>query len=110
MAAGLIPVFCIGESLASGNLRDCWLGTKRTIASSLVPLADALTNENFILAYEPVWAIGTGKTATPEDANNTMAEIRGILTELGLPRDLYILYGGSAKPEECQSVVVQRTY
>lgn len=105
MAAGLIPVFCIGESLAQREQGIVGSVLKEQIASSLVPLADTLTNENFILAYEPVWAIGTGKTATPEDANNTMAEIRGILTELGLPRDLYMLYGGSAKPENAKALL-----
>lgn len=105
IAAGLIPVFCIGESLAQREQGVVGAVLKEQIASSLAPLAGLLSKENLILAYEPVWAIGTGKTATPEDANDTMAEIRVILEELGLPKDLFLLYGGSAKPDNAKALL-----
>ena len=105
MAAGLTPVFCVGESLEQREQGVVASVLKEQIESSLAPLAETIHKDNFILAYEPVWAIGTGKTATPEDANDTMAEIRRILGELGLPQDLYILYGGSAKPENAKALL-----
>ena len=60
--------------------------------------------ERVIIAYEPVWAIGTGKTATAEDANNTIICIRNKIKELYKTDDIDILYGGSIKPENAKEL------
>lgn len=98
--AGLTPIVCVGESLErreSGGT-DEWVRDQITYGFVNVKKADALA---CVVAYEPIWAIGTGRTATSEQANETIGVIRGAL------RDLYgdttaggirILYGGSVKP------------
>ncbi|MGI5874204.1 MAG: triose-phosphate isomerase [Bacillota bacterium] len=104
--AGMIPVFCVGESEAEREDGSYGQVLRRQIENALGGLA--LTKETFFLAYEPVWAIGTGKTATPEDADETMGMIRSILKETGLPEDLYLLYGGSAKPANAASLLSRK--
>lgn len=104
MDAGIIPILCIGETLEQreGGFFDGVLERQLREALDDIPL---INKENFILAYEPVWAIGTGKTATPEDADHTMGMIRSILKDMGLPKSLHILYGGSAKPENAKALL-----
>ena len=69
-----------------------------------------MTNEevkNTIIAYEPIWAIGTGKTATSEDANNSIKQIRNKIKELygeAVSEEVIILYGGSVKPENAKEL------
>lgn len=96
---GLVPVFCIGETLEereSGKTFDIVLSQ---VKNGLIGVE--LNNESeIIVAYEPVWAIGTGKTATPEQAEEVHAKIRELLQELygEMGQDISILYGGSVKP------------
>ena len=96
--AGLIPMLCVGETLDEREKGD----TEKVISQQLVEglsLAD-LTQE-FVIAYEPVWAIGTGKVATPEIAEKAHFYLRGILSEVlkskNKAEDVSILYGGSVK-------------
>jgi len=95
----LTPIFCFGETLEqreAGKTLDIVLGQiKAGLVNIKIENADQL-----ILAYEPVWAIGTGKTATPDQAEEVHAAIRSLLKELygDLGADLSILYGGSVKP------------
>lgn len=106
MAENVIPVYCIGESLEqreNGSYREVLTAQVKEVLTGL-----SLTRDNFILAYEPVWAIGTGKTATADDADRTMALIREALAECGLPSDLYILYGGSAKPANAEELLSRK--
>ncbi len=96
--AGLIPVVCVGEQLAE---REAGI-TRQVIAAQLAPVlagADGAGVENVVLAYEPVWAIGTGRTASPEQAQEVHAFIREAVTrEWGNEAArLKILYGGSVK-------------
>ena len=103
---GLIPVFCVGESL--GQREDRSFG--KVLAAQLSEVLtgiDGLQQDNLIIAYEPVWAIGTGKTATPADADETMGLIREILQKISLPLDIPLLYGGSAKPENAETLLAQ---
>jgi triosephosphate isomerase len=95
---GLIPVLCVGETLEerrAGRVEEVVL---RQLEAALGPLTDG--EGRFLVAYEPVWAIGTGETATPDDASAAHGTIRGRLAGVpGLQADgVPILYGGSVKP------------
>lgn len=96
--AGLVPVLCVGETLQerqSGRLEEVIL---RQLDATLDALRVA---ERFLIAYEPVWAIGTGETATPADASDAHAVLRARLEDaLGVAASatVPILYGGSVKP------------
>lgn len=105
---GLKPIFCIGETLEE---RESGI-TNDVIARQL----DAILNTegvaslaNAVLAYEPVWAIGTGKTATPEQAQEVHAFIRGKIAALdaGVADGLRILYGGSMNPGNAADLIAQ---
>ena len=105
----LKPIYCIGETLEereSGKTLDV---VKAQVIEGLAnfPLAEV---ENLVVAYEPVWAIGTGKTATDEMAQEVHAYVRGLLTDLfgDIPgSSIRILYGGSMKPENASGLLSQ---
>lgn len=99
LEAGLHPVVCIGETLEereSGTEQD-------VVAAQLSPLP---LESDITLAYEPVWAIGTGQTATPEQAQEMHAFIRSHLPE-DRREQTRILYGGSMKPDNAQELLAQ---
>jgi triosephosphate isomerase len=107
--AGLTAIFCIGETLQEREagqtfaVLDCQL--KKGL-DNLLP--DEIAH--VILAYEPVWAIGTGKTATAEQAQESHAFIRQLIAELystSLADGIRILYGGSVKPDNIRSLMLQ---
>lgn len=107
--AGLIAIVCVGETLAERES-----GQASTIVQSqLIKGLDGLTvadTERIIIAYEPVWAIGTGKTATPEQAQEMHAVIRSTIAGThGKPiaDGMRILYGGSVKPENIGELMSQ---
>jgi len=108
-AAGLSPFVCVGESLEereSGTMKDV---IRKQVLGSLRGTGeeDVL---HVVLAYEPLWAIGTGRTATPEQAQEVHAFIRNILIDLyGLEVALRvrIQYGGSVKPENIRALMAQ---
>ncbi|MEO7254385.1 MAG: triose-phosphate isomerase [Casimicrobium sp.] len=96
VAAGLMPVICVGETLAE---RESGLA-EATVAEQLAPCAGLIAGapKNVLIAYEPVWAIGTGKTATPAEAQAMHAFIRAELEKLSAAAaDIPLLYGGSVK-------------
>jgi triosephosphate isomerase len=99
-AAGLVPVVCVGESLEQRDGGATMQVVETQVRHGLVELsAEAL--ETLVLAYEPVWAIGTGRTATPAQAEEVHAHIRSVLREVapqGIADRVRILYGGSVKP------------
>lgn len=101
LKAGLTPVVCIGETQTEQEAGE----TNAVIARQLAPVlalgADAVAN--MVLAYEPVWAIGTGLTATPDQAQAVHAVIRSALADLGAPQ-VRILYGGSVKASNAASL------
>lgn len=103
---GLIPIYCVGESLSQREDRSFGKVLAAQLSEVLIGI-DGLQQDNLIIAYEPVWAIGTGKTATPKDADETMGLIREILQKISLPRDIPLLYGGSAKPENAETLLAQ---
>ncbi len=104
---GLVPIFCLGESLEEREGGKTFEVVRRQLVGGMGEVRPE-EPEGFVIAYEPVWAIGTGKTATPEQAQ----EVHGFLREeLGalLGRDfaegVRILYGGSVKPANAAGLV-----
>ncbi len=97
-AAGLVPIVCVGESLAERESGQTEVVVRRQLQAVLEAGAAAAL-ERAIIAYEPVWAIGTGMTATPEQAQQVHANIRAQVAALDarIAADLRILYGGSVK-------------
>jgi triosephosphate isomerase len=105
--AGLLAVVCIGETLAERESGRTFEVLASQLKGSLAGFKTA-DEKQLILAYEPVWAIGTGKTATKEEAQQTQAYIRQELGKLKLPAEnLRILYGGSVKPDNAASLMAQ---
>ncbi len=103
---GLKPIVCVGETLEQREE-----GKTVEIITKQTQLAlDGLTNEqveNTIIAYEPIWAIGTGKTATSEDANNSIKEIRNKIGKIygqNTADRVIIQYGGSVKPSNAKEL------
>jgi len=110
LAAGLKPIVCIGELLAEreGNKTEQVLDTQLHQGLAGLTAADM---KNVVLAYEPVWAIGTGKTATPAMAQETHAYIRKVLTAMfgsETAETVRIQYGGSMKAENAKLLVEQK--
>jgi triosephosphate isomerase (TIM) len=107
LEAGLRPIMCVGESLAE---RESGLVEKvlhRQVEVGLKGIAADHVSE-IVLAYEPVWAIGTGRTATPEQAEETHAFIRSVLAGLfdqSSADRIRIQYGGSVKPENTEDLM-----
>ncbi len=100
LGAGMTPIICLGETLEERELGTTDEKVKGQVEAAFqrLPADDA---SRCIVAYEPIWAIGTGRNATPDDANNTIGVIRGhVRVGLGdaLADGLRILYGGSVKP------------
>jgi triosephosphate isomerase (TIM) len=104
--AGLGVIFCVGESLEEREAGRTFDVIKREVEAGLAEV----DSENLVVAYEPIWAIGTGKTATTDQAQEIHSYIRKILAELYGPRaeDIRILYGGSVTPENVNGLMACR--
>ena len=103
LAHNLKPIVCVGEKLEE---REAGMATQIITEQTTKALEGLSTDEvkKVIIAYEPIWAIGTGKTATSEDANNSIKDIRArVARDFGqeIADETIILYGGSMKPENC---------
>jgi triosephosphate isomerase (TIM) len=109
LAAGLTPILCVGETLAEREAGQTEAVLERQICGGLA----ALTGVEFsriILAYEPVWAIGTGRTATPEMAGESHRHLRRkaeALFTADRADGMRILYGGSVKPDNIKGLMAQ---
>jgi triosephosphate isomerase len=107
LEAGLRPIMCVGESLAERESGSVQKVLGRQVAEGLKDVsADHLSE--IVLAYEPVWAIGTGRTASPAQAEEVHAFLRSLLAELfdqSAAGKTRILYGGSVKPENTEDLM-----
>jgi len=107
LKGALVPIFCIGETLAAREAGETFAVLERQVKGGL----EGLTATQFapiIVAYEPVWAIGTGKTASDEQAQEAHAFIRGVLSRIYGKESAdkaRILYGGSVKPENIKGLM-----
>ena len=107
LAGGLFPIYCVGELLEDREAGNAEGVVQRQLREGLDGL-DPAEATRVVVAYEPVWAIGTGRTATPGDAGAMHAVIRGLLGDLfGEPeaQEAVILYGGSVKPDNARDLL-----
>ena len=103
---GLKPIVCVGETLEQREVGE----TEKIVTNQIAKAFEGIASENLeniIVAYEPIWAIGTGKTATKEDANNTIMQIRKKLAEIygqNEAEGVIIQYGGSVKSSNAKEL------
>jgi triosephosphate isomerase len=109
LGAGLPPIVCVGETLAEREANHTEAVLQRQFEGGFA----ALTPQDFsriLVAYEPVWAIGTGRTATPEIASEVHRHVRGLAAKMFTPElasALRLLYGGSVKPDNIRGLMEQ---
>ncbi len=102
----LTVIFCFGEELAERQAENHFNVVENQLREGLFHISEA-DWDNIVLAYEPVWAIGTGETATPEQAQEMHNFIRTLISEnisLGIAENTSILYGGSVKPDNAKEI------
>lgn len=109
LGSGLIPILCVGETLGEREANRTWDVIERQLTQGLKEI-DLAACEEFVIAYEPVWAIGTGRTATPAQAEEVHAKIRRhIAARFG--KDVAdrrrIIYGGSVKPSNSRELFME---
>jgi triosephosphate isomerase len=110
LAAGLVPILCVGERLAERDGGETFARVDRQITVGLQGLA-ADAARRVVIAYEPVWAIGTGRTATPAQAEEVHEYIRRRVAALlgeDVAAGMRILYGGSVKPANAASLMAEK--
>ena len=112
VSTGLLPVVCVGETKEERDAGSMWEKVSGQVRAVFEHLdAGEVGGEAIVFAYEPIWAIGTGETATPEDAQDAIGRIRGLLGELGgedFAGEVRILYGGSIKPGNVDDIMAQK--
>jgi triosephosphate isomerase len=106
LARGITPVVCVGETLAEREAGHTEEVVKRQLSAVIHQLAHCAAE--MVVAYEPVWAIGTGRTASPEQAQAVHAVLRAQLqAATGRAASMKILYGGSVKPDNAATLFAQ---
>lgn len=106
---GLVPIACIGETLDERRAGQAEAVVSRQV-EAIIAVVEAAETASFVLAYEPVWAIGTGETATPQQAQDMHAHIRALLTSkygAELAAAIPILYGGSMNAANAMELLAQ---
>lgn len=108
LAAGLRPIICIGETLAERESERTWAVLEQQL-TAIAGLFQHGRASELVLAYEPVWAIGTGRTATPDQAQAVHGQVRAWLKQQApaLAEQLPILYGGSVKADNAAALMAQ---
>lgn len=109
LALGLTPIMCVGEKEEERDAGNAEAVVQDHVEGGLAGLT-ADEAQKIVIAYEPVWAIGTGKTATPDDAQAIHAFIRGLLTKMfdkATAEAIRIQYGGSMKPSNAKELLAQ---
>jgi triosephosphate isomerase len=109
LQAGLRPIVCVGETLAEREANRTMEVVRHQARAALLDLGTAGI-QTLCIAYEPVWAIGTGRTATPDQAEEVHAELRRIVAEVAgahTAERLRIIYGGSVKPGNIDSLMAE---
>jgi triosephosphate isomerase len=107
--ADILPIVCVGETKEERDAGGMWEKVSGQVGRVVEELGDA-GGESVVFAYEPIWAIGTGDTATPEDAQDAISKIRDLLRESkgdDFSGSVRILYGGSVKPENAAEIMAQ---
>lgn len=106
LAKGVTPIVCVGETLAQREAGQTEDVVKRQLSAVIHTLGQCISE--IVVAYEPVWAIGTGKTATPEQAQAVHALLRAQLrAATAKADDMKLLYGGSVKPDNANTLFAQ---
>jgi triosephosphate isomerase len=109
LRADLIPIVCVGETLSERESGTTLAVVQRQVRAALSPLGPAAL-ARIVVAYEPVWAIGTGKVATPDQAQEVHRAIRDMIASQAGPEiaaAVRILYGGSVKPDNVDALMAQ---
>jgi triosephosphate isomerase len=108
LAAGLEPILCVGETEEEREEGETQRRLRQQVQEDLELVADERLAE-VVVAYEPVWAIGTGLTATPEQAQEAIAFVRALVGDRSqrAAEEVRILYGGSVKPDNAGEILVQ---
>jgi triosephosphate isomerase len=109
LAGGLTPIFCLGETLAEREAEVTFSVCQHQLTRGLAGLTPRQV-AGLVIAYEPVWAIGTGRNATPEDAEEVIRFLRQLITEKfgqTAGEKVRIQYGGSVKPDNIQALMAE---
>lgn len=109
LEAGLLPVVCVGETKEERDSNGMWDKISGQIKRVMEEIEEP-SGDEIVFAYEPIWAIGTGDTATPEDAQDATSRIRSLLREIRddeFADNVRILYGGSMKPDNVEEIIAQ---
>ena len=108
--AEILPIVCVGETKEERDAGGMWEKVSGQVGRVVEELQEDVGGESVVFAYEPIWAIGTGDTATPEDAQDAIGKIRHLLREArgdDFADSVRILYGGSVKPENVAEIMAQ---
>lgn len=102
------PIVCVGETLEERESEKMFEVVKKQVEESLSGIDKSMLKKNVVIAYEPIWAIGTGKTATAEQANEMCKYIRSVvkdMTDEETAQSIRIQYGGSVKPSNASEIL-----